>query len=63
MKNLHNDTARCNGVGNDKDGWREGCERCLRRIAPRLKYCLMMEPPPIVVFECDYLIEEKGNKK
>ena len=50
------DTARCNGSGRDGD-WREGCERCLRRIAPRPARCVMMEPPPLVDGKCERLIE------
>ena len=30
---LPDDVARCAGVGNDAEGWREGCGRCLRRSA------------------------------
>jgi len=62
MKNLQNDKARCNGVGDDEEGWREGCEHCLRRIAPRPEGCQMMQPPPIIVFECECLIEEIKEK-
>lgn len=56
---LPNDVARCNGVGSDdpEEGWREGCETCLRRLAPRPDRCVMMGPPPILVFACEYLIE------
>lgn len=56
---LANDVARCNGVGSDDpdEGWRDGCETCLRRTAPRPKRCLMMEPPSIIAFECEFLIE------
>lgn len=59
------DIARCNGVGypsEDRPGetdWRDGCERCLRRLAPAPngRDVPMMQPPPIVVFECEALIE------
>jgi hypothetical protein len=57
---LPNDIARCNGIGYDEDDgqhWREGCETCLRRTAPRLKRVSFIEPPPIIAFECEYLIE------
>lgn len=56
---LPNDVERCNGVGSDdpEEGWREGCETCLRRTAIRPELCLMIDPPPIIVFECEYLIE------
>ena len=26
---------RCHGSGSDEEGWREGCEDCLRRTSPR----------------------------
>jgi hypothetical protein len=54
---LPNDVARCNGVGNQENGWREGCEHCLRRTAPRPDPFWIMSPPDIIVFECEYLIE------
>lgn len=60
---LRNDIARCNGVGFEDEGtdgvwiWREGCDNCLRRTAPRPEICVMMGPPPIIAFECEYLIE------
>jgi hypothetical protein len=57
---MANDIARCDGVGSVEDGvqyWREGCETCLRRTAPRPERVLMMQPPIIVAFECEYLIE------
>ena len=54
---LLNDIARCDGVGSDADGWREGCEDCQRRVGPRsAARCLMMVPPPIIAFECEYRI-------
>jgi len=56
---LPNDYARCNGSGSDEEGWREGCDNCLRRIAKSTSHLvLMMQPPAIIVFECEYLIEE-----
>lgn len=54
---LPDDISRCNGVGDDDEGWRDGCEKCLRRIAERPAKCWMMEPPPIIAFECEHLIE------
>jgi hypothetical protein len=57
MNTLPNDFARCNGSGSDAEGWREGCETCLRRTAPRLGRSVMITPPPIIAFECEYLIE------
>lgn len=55
---LANDVARCNGSGSDEEGWREGCDNCLRRLAPMYGECWLMEPPAIIVFECEFLIEE-----
>lgn len=60
MDTLANDVARCDGewVEDGADsGWREGCETCLRRTAPRPQYCSFISPPPIIAFECEYLIE------
>ena len=57
---LLNDIARCNGdwVEDGADsGWREGCETCLRRTAPKPEYYSLIDPPPIIAFECEYLIE------
>jgi hypothetical protein len=60
MNTLPNDIARCEGVGSIEDGvyWREGCEHCLRRTAPRPDRVVMMSPPLIIALECEYLIEE-----
>jgi len=63
---MTSDTARCNGVGSIEDGvqyWREGCEICLRRTAPRPKRVVMIEPPDIIAFECEYLIERKAERR
>lgn len=49
------DVARCPGVGNNADGWRKGCETCLRRLAPGGR--VHMQPPPIIAFWCDYQVE------
>lgn len=57
MSAIANDIARCNGVGDDAEGWREGCETCLRRTAPRLERVVMIDPPEIIAFECEHLIE------
>jgi hypothetical protein len=60
MNKLLNDVARCDGLGFDEDGvwdWREGCETCLRRTAPRPEHYSMIAPPPIIAFECEYLID------
>lgn len=54
---LPNDIARCDGYYDE--GWREGCETCLRRTAPRLEIAVMIAPPPIIAFECENLIEPK----
>jgi len=60
--NLPNDISRCDGYyvedGEDSD-WREGCETCLRRTAPRPVRAVMISPPPIIAFECEYLLEPK----
>lgn len=63
---LPNDVARCNGSSSVEDGvtyWREGCENCLRRIAKRPERVVMISPPPIIAFECEYLIEAKDEPK
>ena len=60
MNTLHSDVARCNGVGSQEDGawhWREGCEDCLRRTAPRSGLHSFIEPPAIIAFWCEYHIE------
>lgn len=50
--------ARCPGVGDDTEGWREGCADCLRRTSPgRPERQAYMEPPPIIAFECESRIE------
>lgn len=60
---LPDDIARCVGVGSDEEGWREGCDICLRRTAPKPEPCWWMAPPAIIAFECDYLIEPGGSEK
>ena len=50
------DVARCPGVGNDSYGWPE-CERCLRRVTGAEPDMVMMDPPAVVAFECEFLIE------
>lgn len=55
--NLPDDVARCDGSGDDDEGWREGCERCLRRVAERPERTRMMPAPAIIVFDCEALIE------
>jgi len=60
---LPNDVASCVGVGYEEDdgsmGWREGCETCLRRTAdyPLDVPMRLIAPPPIIAFECEFLIE------
>lgn len=53
---LLNDVARCNGIGNDEEGYFEDCEKCLRRTAPRPVHVWMMEPPKVIAFWCEYQI-------
>ena len=61
---LSYDTARCNGVGSDEDGWREGCEDCQRRTSPGNPYRqIHMTPPEIVVFECARRIPAEYDRK
>jgi hypothetical protein len=55
------DVARCPGVGSDAEGWREGCDACLRRttsIDIDWPLSLLMAPPAVIAFECEYLIED-----
>lgn len=54
---LPNDIARCPGAGSDAEGWREGCDTCARRTAGGGDYVAWMEPPKIIAFECEFLIE------
>jgi hypothetical protein len=55
---LPDDVARCCGVGSEGEGWRDGCEVCLRRLATGGgDYVVHMEPPPIIAFQCEFLIE------
>ena len=61
---LAQDITRCDGAGSVEDGvqyWREGCETCLRRTAPRSGIVSMMSPPAIIAFECEYLIEPNAE--
>lgn len=58
---LPNDVARCYGVGSDEEGWREGCDTCLRRVAQRGDRVAMIAPPPIIAFECEFLIEPNAE--
>lgn len=57
---LPNDIARCDGVAFEEDGvmdWREGCEDCRRRTEKTKDSHWQMNPPPIIVFECEWRIE------
>lgn len=67
---LPSDVARCQGFG-FKDAsapggidWREGCEDCMRRTSrpqdPRRVQ--VMNPPPIITFECEYRIDPKERE-
>ena len=49
------DVHKCPGVGSDADGWREGCDDCLRRIGePAMPDRVWwMSPPAVVVFWCE----------
>lgn len=59
---LPDDVARCQGSGSNADGWREGCDDCLRRIAPVAgDRAVWIVAPPIIVFECEYRIEVIDN--
>jgi len=57
LPHLPDDVARCTGVGEDGE-WRAGCENCARRLAPVSgDRVVSMEPPAIIVFECEFMIE------
>ena len=62
MPFLPADVARCRGIFDDDDDeiyWRDGCERCARRLAPANgDRVVNIEPPLIIAFECEFLIEE-----
>jgi hypothetical protein len=56
---LPNDIARCSGIGYEEDDgfyWRDGCEDCQRRTSPPGEV-KDIEPPSIIVFECEYRID------
>lgn len=58
MSTLPHDVARCEGVGNDESGWREGCENCLRRTARSDSAMqVWMAPPQVIAFFCEAAIE------
>ena len=54
---LPNDVARCAGVGDDEEGWREGCEDCARRTESTSDVYAWMMPPAIIVFMCEFRIK------
>ena len=54
------DSARCDGVGSDQDGWRDGCDTCLRRTSKGdSEYQVYITPPAIIVF-CPFLIKPES---
>lgn len=59
---LPDDFARCIGVGYVRHDalidWRDGCERCLRRLSPPGERSTWIEPPEVIAFECEYLVED-----
>ncbi len=59
---LPNDVSRCEGFGNDEEGWREGCEDCSRRkdVLPNKDY-FWIKPPAIIVFWCEKHISNKSK--
>jgi Protein chain release factor A len=57
IPNLPFDDARCVGVGNDQEGWRTGCEVCLRRLSPGNPLDQWhTDPPELVNGECELII-------
>ena len=55
---LPNDVARCSGVGDDVEGWRDGCEDCARRLAESTgAVSAWMMPPAIIAFWCEFRID------
>lgn len=60
---LPNDVARCVGVGDDDEGWREGCNDCARRLAESTsEVSALMLPPAIIAFSCEFRIETPNGK-
>jgi len=55
MTPLPADVHKCSGLGSDAEGWREGCEDCLRRLAPPAQRDRVwwMSPPAVVAFWCE----------
>lgn len=57
------DDARCPGVGDELDGWREGCEDCLRRTTPPSGHHQQwMQPELIIVFMCPWYMEPSHDQ-
>ena len=55
---LPDGVARCEGSGSDAEGWREGCEDCMRRTAPATEGGVPpVTPPPIIAFWCEFHID------
>jgi hypothetical protein len=65
MITLPADVHRCPGSGSDEEGWREGCEACLRRTSPPAdpERVWMMQPPAIIAFWCEYEIPPDASPK
>jgi len=53
------DVARCPGVGSYAEGWREGCDDCLRRTSPGPMQAWHVVPPKVIAFECEFRIDPK----
>lgn len=60
---LPNDIARCPGVRDAINKWRDGCERCVRRTdRTNMEMAAWMPPPPMVGLWCEFLIEPQKEK-
>lgn len=60
---LPNDVARCAGVGDDDEGWREGCDDCARRLSESTsEVSVWMLPPAIIAFSCEFRIEPPNDR-
>jgi len=59
---LPHDYARCIGYQTGGE-WREGCADCLRRTSPGREHRqAFIQPPIIIVFECDKKIAPEDFK-